>query len=150
MSHPVRRLSPPPDVALERIGQTTLGLPASRSIKTPGSNQHGSIPLTPRRSCKTQSTVRKFSTDDNRKVYLMHTCMVVCIMSVQCLQCLQKCAQSLHYPSCAYLHMTTEKCLNCTLLYYSALCLLKVCTSLHLVCIKSAFSPTTSCSQNNS
>ena len=58
MSHQVRRLSPPPDIALERIGQTTLGLPASRPIKTPGSNQHGSIPLTPRRSCRIQNTVR--------------------------------------------------------------------------------------------
>jgi hypothetical protein len=55
MSHPVRSLSPPPDIALERIGQTTLGLPASRPVEAPGSNQHGSISLTPRRSCKTSN-----------------------------------------------------------------------------------------------
>jgi hypothetical protein len=52
MSHPVRRLCPPPDIALERISQTTLGLPASGPVKTPGSNQHRSISLTPRRSFK--------------------------------------------------------------------------------------------------
>ena len=40
MSHPVRLLCPSPDIALERIGQTALGLPASRSVEAPGSNQH--------------------------------------------------------------------------------------------------------------
>ena len=85
MSHPVRCLSPPPDIALELIGQTTLGLPASRPIETRGSNKHGSVHLMPCRSCKNQSILRKFATDDNRKVYQIHTCMVVCIVSVQCL-----------------------------------------------------------------
>ncbi len=46
-------------IALERIGQTTLGLPASRPVKAPGSSQHRSVSLTPHRSCKTQSAVRK-------------------------------------------------------------------------------------------
>ena len=40
MSHPVRRLSPPPDIALESICQTPLGLPASRPVESPGSNKH--------------------------------------------------------------------------------------------------------------
>jgi hypothetical protein len=73
--HPVRHLSPlpdialspPPDIALEIIGQTTLGLLTSRPVEVPGSNQHGSVPFTPRRSCKTQSTVKKFATGDNKK-----------------------------------------------------------------------------------
>ena len=79
MSRPLRHLSPPPDIALERIGQTTLGLLASRPIKTPGSNQHGSVPLTPRWSCKNQSTVRKFA-NYYRKVLQINTCMI-CILS---------------------------------------------------------------------
>jgi hypothetical protein len=40
MSHPVRCLSPPPDIALKFISQTTFGLPASRPVEAPGSNQH--------------------------------------------------------------------------------------------------------------
>ena len=40
MSHPVRRLCPPPDIALERISQTTLGLSAPRPVEAPGSNEH--------------------------------------------------------------------------------------------------------------
>jgi hypothetical protein len=63
MSHPVRRLCPPPDIALECIGQTTLGFPTSRPVKAPGSYQHGSVPLPPRRSYKYQSTIRLFETD---------------------------------------------------------------------------------------
>ncbi len=67
MGHLVSRLSPPPDIALESIGQTTLGLPVARPVEAPGSNQHGSVPFTPRRSCKNQSTVKKFATDDKKK-----------------------------------------------------------------------------------
>jgi hypothetical protein len=78
MSHPVRFLCPSPDIALESIGQTTLGLPASRPVEASGSNQHGSVSLTPYRSCKNHSTVR-----ENHQ---MHTCMMVCIMSVYSLQ----------------------------------------------------------------
>ena len=85
MSHPVRRLSPPPDVALKRICQTTLGLPAPRPVEASGSNQHRSVPLKPRRSCKNQFTVRKFASDDNIKVCQMHKRIVVCIMSAKCL-----------------------------------------------------------------
>jgi hypothetical protein len=33
MSHPVKRLCPPSDIALECIGQTTLGLPTSRPVE---------------------------------------------------------------------------------------------------------------------
>jgi hypothetical protein len=33
MSHQMRRLCPPPDIALERISQTTLGLPTSRPVE---------------------------------------------------------------------------------------------------------------------
>ena len=40
MSHPVRGLCPPPDIALQRISQTTLGLPASRPVEAAGSNKH--------------------------------------------------------------------------------------------------------------
>ena len=40
MSHPVRRLCPSPDIALERIGQTALGLPAPRPVEAPGSYEH--------------------------------------------------------------------------------------------------------------
>ncbi len=40
MSHPVRLLCPPPDIALECIGQTTLGLLTSRPVEAPGSYQH--------------------------------------------------------------------------------------------------------------
>jgi hypothetical protein len=60
MSHPVWVLCPSPDIALERIGQTTPGLPASRPVEAPGSNQHGSVPFTPHRSCKNESKVRIF------------------------------------------------------------------------------------------
>jgi hypothetical protein len=34
------------------ICQTPLGLSASRPVESPGCNQHRSVPLTPRRSCK--------------------------------------------------------------------------------------------------
>jgi hypothetical protein len=83
MSHPVRRLSSPPDIALESISQTTLGLPASRPVKTPGGNQHRSVSLKPRWSCRNQSPVRKFATDDSRKMHQKHTshCMIVCTKS---------------------------------------------------------------------
>jgi hypothetical protein len=47
-------------IALKSICQTTLGFPASRPVKAPGSNQHGSAYLTPHRSCRTKSTVRKW------------------------------------------------------------------------------------------
>ena len=60
-----------------------LGFPASRPVEAPGSNQHRSIPLAPRGSCKNQSTVRKFATDENRKVQELHGCIKVCIMSAQ-------------------------------------------------------------------
>ncbi len=73
MIHPVRWLCPPPDIALKSICQTTLGLPASWPVETQGGNEHGSVPLIPCRSCKNQNKVRKFATDDNRKVFQMHT-----------------------------------------------------------------------------
>ena len=86
MSHPVRRLSPPPDIALEGISQTTLGLPAPRAVKAPGSNQHGSFPLAPRRSCKNQSTVRKFAKHStSEKVCQLHMCTEVCTLSANIL-----------------------------------------------------------------
>jgi hypothetical protein len=44
MSHPVRCLCPPPDIALECICKTALGFPASRPIIAPGSKQDRSIP----------------------------------------------------------------------------------------------------------
>ncbi len=75
MSHPVRRLSPPPDIALEGISQTTLGLPAPQAVKAQGSNQHRSIPLAPRRSCKNRSIVRKFANrSTSEKVCQLHMC----------------------------------------------------------------------------
>ena len=146
MSHPVRRLSPPPDIAMQRISQTTLGLPASRPVKEPGSNQHRSIPLTPCRPHINQSTVRKFAIDNNGKVFPLHRCMIVCTMSVQCLQ---KSAKSLHATLCAYLAMITKKCARCRLLCLSASYLHFVCICLQQVCIKSAFLRTTGCSQDN-
>ncbi len=82
MSHPVRRLSPTPDIALESISQTTLGLLASRPVKAPGSNQHGSVPFTPCRSCKNQSTVKKFPTNP-----LAHTW---CMTTEKCCICTHK------------------------------------------------------------
>ena len=120
MSHPVWRLCPPPDIALELISQATLGFSASRPVEPSGSNQHGSIPLAPRGSCKNQSTVRKFATDENRKVQELHanarvykSLHNVCSKSAEVCK---KCASSLHYSSSAYLAMTTEKCARRTLL----------------------------------
>ncbi len=78
MSHPVRRLCPPPDIALERIGQTTLGLPTSRPVEAPGSYQHGSVPLQPRRSYKNRCTIRLFKTDP-----VCFFLMIFCIMSAK-------------------------------------------------------------------
>jgi hypothetical protein len=43
MSHPVRSLCPPPDIALECICQTAPGFPTSRPIIAPGSKQDSSI-----------------------------------------------------------------------------------------------------------
>jgi hypothetical protein len=44
MSHPVRGLCPPPNIALECISQTALSFPASRPIIAPGGEQDRSIP----------------------------------------------------------------------------------------------------------
>jgi hypothetical protein len=67
----------------------------------------------------------------------------------ECAQVCIQCASCLHYSPCAYLAHTTEKCAKCTLVSESALCLHFICTCLYQVCIKSAFSPTVSCSQEN-
>jgi hypothetical protein len=83
MSHLLRRLCPSPDIALERIGQTALGLPPSRPVEAPGSNQHGAVPLTPSGSCKHQSLVRKlpcaYLAYDNKTLCQMNTC-ICCII----------------------------------------------------------------------
>ena len=44
VSHSVRSLCPPPDIALECICETALGFPASRPSIAPGSEQDRSIP----------------------------------------------------------------------------------------------------------
>ncbi len=134
MSHPVRRLSPPPDIALERISQTTIGLPASRSVESPGCNQHRSVPLMPRRSCKKP----KNSYDNNINVCQLYTCRTVCIMSVQCLH---KSAKSVVYKVCSIQlvhtwHMTHKSALDAD--FYA--CLHHFCTKSAHFCIKSALS----------
>ena len=142
MCHPVRRQSPPPDIALESISQTTLGLSTSRPVEAPGSNQHGSVPLMPRRSCKIKSRVSKFAADKDRKVCQLHTCTIVCTMSAKYLL---KSAISVHIVCTIRLmhtlHMHQKSARDAD--FYASLCLFcikcaQVCTkcasSLHKVC----------------
>ncbi len=128
MSHPVRHLSPPPDIALESICQTPLGLPASRPVESPGCNQHRSVPLTPRRSCK---KIIKFLWGQQKSMpvaYMYDSLHNVCSMSAQV--CLKYAKSLQYYPSCAYLAYDTKKCARLRLLCLSASLLHQVCISL--------------------
>ncbi len=120
MSHPVRRLCPYPDIALERICLLPLGLglPASRPVEAPASNQHGAVPLTPRRSCKNQSLVRKlpcaYLAYDNKTLYQMNNCIYMLYYSLH--QVCKKVFTRLHsvciksaYLPCAYLAYENKK-----------------------------------------
>jgi hypothetical protein len=131
----MRRLCPSPDIALERISQTALGLPASRPVEASGSNQQGAVPLTPRRSCKNQSLVRKlpcaylaYDTKILRQKNTCICCIIVCTKCAKVFTSLHRvCNKSAQLPS-AYLTYENKKSAPNAHFY----------ASMHDICIMSA------------
>ena len=93
-------------------GQTTLGLPASRPIEAPGSNQHGSVPLTPRRPCKNKK--------HSKEICMLLVWQQKCVPAAHFINSLHyvciKCLLSLHIYLMHTWCITTEKCAKCTLI----------------------------------